>query len=123
MMVELKNGETYSGLLVTIDHFMNMHLRDVYQINATADKFLKIPDCYIRGSSVKYIRVPEQLADMVKEEDNKNAQNKGKGKKGKKGKGKAGRGEAAGPAKVEKRAPRSGVATMEGRASKMPRNK
>merc|ERR1712146_400450 len=114
-MVELKNGETYSGMLVKIDNFMNMHLRDVYQIDATATKFLKIPDCYIRGSSVKYIRVQEHLADMVKEEDNKNAQKtKGKGK-GKKGKGK-GRGEAAGPQKREKPSSgtRTGVATMDG---------
>ena len=61
MMVELKNGETYSGLLVSIDHFMNMHLRDVYQIDVTGEDCLKIPDCYIRGSSVKYRNSNEDI--------------------------------------------------------------
>jgi len=27
--VELKNGETYNGNLVSCDNFMNIHLRDV----------------------------------------------------------------------------------------------
>ena len=38
MLVELKNGETYNGHLVS------------------CDKFWRMPECYIRGSNIKYLR-------------------------------------------------------------------
>ncbi|XP_015742112.1 U6 snRNA-associated Sm-like protein LSm4 isoform X2 [Coturnix japonica] len=49
MLVELKNGETYNG-----------HL--------DGDKFWRMPECYIRGSTIKYLRIPDEIIDMVKEE-------------------------------------------------------
>ncbi|UIZ25903.1 hypothetical protein KXD40_006344 [Peronospora effusa] len=33
------------------------------------DRFWKMPECYIRGNTIKYIRVPNELLDMVHEED------------------------------------------------------
>ncbi|KAI0821192.1 hypothetical protein BC629DRAFT_1578878 [Irpex lacteus] len=71
MLVELKNGETYNGHLTACDNFMNITLRDVYQTNAEADKFWKLKECYIRGSTIKYLRVPDTLLDAVKEEQNR----------------------------------------------------
>lgn len=30
-----------------------------------------MPECYIRGSTIKYLRIPDEVIDMVKEETNK----------------------------------------------------
>ena len=51
-LVELKNGETFNGHLVNCDNFMNITLREVYQTSAEGDKFWKLKECYIRGSTV-----------------------------------------------------------------------
>ena len=51
-MVELKNGETFNGHLVNCDNFMNITLREVYQTNSEGDRFWKVKECYIRGSTV-----------------------------------------------------------------------
>jgi U6 snRNA-associated Sm-like protein LSm4 len=51
--VELKNGETFNGHLVNCDNFMNITLREVYQTNADGDRFWKVKECYIRGSTVR----------------------------------------------------------------------
>lgn len=32
------------------------------------DKFWRMPECYIRGSTIKYLRIPDEVIDMVKEE-------------------------------------------------------
>ncbi|KAG0305731.1 RNA processing protein [Dissophora globulifera] len=53
-LVELKNGETFNGHLVNCDNWMNLTLREV-----------------IQTSSIKYLRVPDEIIDMVKEEANK----------------------------------------------------
>ncbi|CAB1324558.1 unnamed protein product, partial [Coregonus sp. 'balchen'] len=51
MLVELKNGETYNGHLVSCDNWMNINLREVN-----------------KGSTIKYLRIPDEIIDMVKEE-------------------------------------------------------
>ncbi|KAF5354927.1 hypothetical protein D9756_005669 [Leucocoprinus leucothites] len=71
MLVELKNGETFNGHLVNCDNFMNITLREVYQTNSEGDRFWKLKECYIRGSTIKYLRVPDTLLDQVKEEQNR----------------------------------------------------
>ncbi|KAF8917902.1 hypothetical protein CPB85DRAFT_1408703 [Mucidula mucida] len=71
MLVELKNGETFNGHLVNCDNFMNITLKEVYQTNPDGDRFFKLKECYIRGSTIKYIRIPENLLDVVKDEQNR----------------------------------------------------
>ncbi|EMD33263.1 hypothetical protein CERSUDRAFT_87573 [Gelatoporia subvermispora B] len=71
MLVELKNGETFNGHLINCDNFMNITLREVYQTSAEGDRFWKLKECYIRGSTIKYLRVPDTLLDAVKEEQNR----------------------------------------------------
>ncbi|KAL0273677.1 UNVERIFIED_CONTAM: hypothetical protein PYX00_006301 [Menopon gallinae] len=68
MLVELKNGETYNGHLVSCDNWMNINLRDVICTSRDGDKFWKMPECYIRGTTIKYLRIPDEVIDMVKEE-------------------------------------------------------
>ncbi|XP_046686839.1 U6 snRNA-associated Sm-like protein LSm4 isoform X2 [Homalodisca vitripennis] len=68
MLVELKNGETYNGHLVSCDNWMNINLREVICTSRDGDKFWKMPECYIRGSTIKYLRIPDEVIDMVKED-------------------------------------------------------
>ena len=37
-------------------------------LNQDGDRFWKMPECYIRGSTIKYLRIPDEVIDMVKEE-------------------------------------------------------
>ncbi|CAF1433300.1 unnamed protein product [Adineta ricciae] len=70
MLIELKNGETYNGNLVSCDNFMNIHLRDVICTSRDGDRFWKISECYVRGNTVKYLRLPEDILALVKEDVN-----------------------------------------------------
>lgn len=54
------------------------------------DKFWKMPECYIRGSTIKYLRIPDEIIDMVKEETLKSRMD---------GRGRGGRGGGRGGAR------------------------
>ena len=88
MLVELKNGETYNGHLVSCDNWMNINLREVICTSNEGDKFWRMPECYIRGSTIKYLRIPDEVIDKVKEE----VVAKGRGRGDGKGRGGAQRG-------------------------------
>ena len=32
------------------------------------DRFWKMSECYVRGSTIKYMRIPDEVIDMVREE-------------------------------------------------------
>ncbi|KAK0394880.1 hypothetical protein QR680_000985 [Steinernema hermaphroditum] len=68
MLVELKNGETYNGHLVSCDSWMNVHLRDAICTSKEGDRFTKMPEVYVRGSTIKYLRIPDEVVDLVKDE-------------------------------------------------------
>jgi len=87
MLVELKNGETFNGHLVNCDNFMNITLREVYQTNADGDRFWKLKECYIRGSTIKYLRVPDTLLDAVKDEQSRAREARGSHTGGRGGRG------------------------------------
>ncbi|CAI5466298.1 unnamed protein product [Closterium sp. Yama58-4] len=61
MLVELKNGETYNGHLVSCDTWMNIHLREVICTSKDGDRFWRMPQCYVRGNTIKYLRVPDEV--------------------------------------------------------------
>lgn len=88
MLVELKNGETYNGNLVSCDNWMNINLKDVICTSRDGDKFWKMPECYIRGSTIKYLRLPDEVIDLVKEEVVARGRGRGDGR----GRGGPGRG-------------------------------
>ncbi|EFP88914.2 uncharacterized protein PGTG_15117 [Puccinia graminis f. sp. tritici CRL 75-36-700-3] len=69
MLVELKNGETFNGHLIQCDNFMNLTMREVYQTSANGEQFWKLPECYIRGNTIKYIRVTDNVIDQVKQQE------------------------------------------------------
>ncbi|BFY99725.1 hypothetical protein BsWGS_02765 [Bradybaena similaris] len=93
MLVELKNGETYNGHLVSCDNWMNINLREVICTSRDGDRFWKMPECYIRGSTIKYLRIPDEVIDMVKEEVIQKS--KGRGDFKGRGAGQRGRGRGA----------------------------
>uniref|UniRef100_A0A1E1WWP8 U6 snRNA-associated Sm-like protein LSm4 n=1 Tax=Amblyomma aureolatum TaxID=187763 RepID=A0A1E1WWP8_9ACAR len=97
MLVELKNGETYNGHLVSCDNWMNINLREVICTSRDGDKFWRMPECYIRGSTIKYLRIPDEVIDMVKEETL--VKGRGRGDASKRGGpgGRGGRGGRGGP--------------------------
>ena len=65
ILVELKSGETYSGVLAECDGWMNMHMRDAVLTSKDGDKFWRVPACFIRGNNVKTIRVPDEVIDLA----------------------------------------------------------
>ena len=52
MLVELKDGETLNGHLVSCDNWMNLVLREVVQTSPDGDRFFRLPEVYIRGNNV-----------------------------------------------------------------------
>ncbi|KAH9815080.1 hypothetical protein DFH28DRAFT_928198 [Melampsora americana] len=69
MLVELKNGETFNGHLIQSDNFMNLTMREVYLTSSDGEKFWKLSECYIRGNTIKYIRVTDNVIDIVKQQE------------------------------------------------------
>lgn len=71
ILVELKNGDTYNGRLVSCNMFMNICLKDVICTSRDGERFWSIPECYIKGSSIKYLRIPPEVIDQVAESEQK----------------------------------------------------
>ncbi|KAK4739298.1 hypothetical protein R3W88_002995 [Solanum pinnatisectum] len=53
--------ETYNGHLVNCDTWMNIPLREVICTSKDGDRFWRMPECYIRGNTIKYLRVPDEV--------------------------------------------------------------
>jgi len=77
-IIELKNGETYNGTLAKSDGFMNMQLKDVIitspvflhiKLNKDGDKFWNMPECFIRGNSIKYLRIQDDVLAQAEEDE------------------------------------------------------
>ncbi|KAF5594536.1 Sm-like ribonucleoprotein [Fusarium pseudocircinatum] len=68
MLVELKNGETLNGHLVSCDTWMNLTLKEVVQTSPEGDRFVSI---YLEKETdvqqIKYLRVPDEIIDQVSE--------------------------------------------------------
>ena len=56
MLVELKNGETLNGHLISCDTWMNLTLKEVVQTSPEGDKFFRLPEVYVRGNNVYRFR-------------------------------------------------------------------
>ncbi|KAK4126196.1 hypothetical protein N657DRAFT_670293 [Parathielavia appendiculata] len=89
MLVELKNGETLNGHLVLCDTWMNLTLREVVQTSPEGDKFVRLPEVYVKGNNIKYLRVPDEIIDIVKEQQSQQGGYRG-------GRGGQGRGDHGG---------------------------
>ena len=78
-MIELKNGETYNGHLANCDAWMNIYLTQVICTSREGDRFWKMPECFIRGSTIKFLRIPDEALDNFKEDTNTRPNMKGRG--------------------------------------------
>ncbi|GFE55913.1 U6 snRNA-associated Sm-like protein LSm4 [Babesia ovis] len=67
-LIELKSGETYSGILSSCDAFMNVHMINAICTSKKGDEFWKLNECFIRGNSVKSFRFPDEVAAVALEE-------------------------------------------------------
>lgn len=83
MLIELKSGDTYNGRLINCDSWMNINLIDVICTSKEGTKFWKMSECYIRGSSIKFLRLPEDMVNMVPNDDILKHRGYGKGNIGK----------------------------------------
>ncbi|KAG7661126.1 uncharacterized protein J8A68_005363 [[Candida] subhashii] len=81
VLIELKTGETYNGDLVNCDSWMNLTLKDVIQTSANGDEFTKIPEIYIRGMHIKFLRIPEEIMDYAKEQNVLNMEQRNRNQK------------------------------------------
>ncbi|KAJ3115412.1 RNA processing protein [Physocladia obscura] len=59
---------TYNGHLHSCDNWMNINLHEVICTSAGGDKFWRLAEVYIRGSTIKYLRLPDQIIDIVRED-------------------------------------------------------
>ena len=75
-------------------------MREVICTSRDGDRFWSLPECYIRGNTIKYLRIPDEVIDMVQEEDLNRKERqalKGRGRGGRGGRGgKGGRGRGRG---------------------------
>mmetsp|Transcript_23449 Transcript_23449/g.65469 ORF Transcript_23449/g.65469 Transcript_23449/m.65469 type:complete len:111 (-) Transcript_23449:1031-1363(-) len=58
--VEMKNGEIFRGMLVGAEETMNMNMSDVLK-TARNGQVSKLPNVYLRGSSIRFVVLPELL--------------------------------------------------------------
>lgn len=43
--------------------------QEVICTSRDGDHFWRMNECYVRGSTIKYLRIPDEVIDMVKEEN------------------------------------------------------
>ena len=56
----MKSGEIYRGLLLTAEDTMNVSLSEVLR-TAKNGQISKLPNVYLRGSSIRFIALPDLL--------------------------------------------------------------
>ncbi|PRP74636.1 hypothetical protein PROFUN_03558 [Planoprotostelium fungivorum] len=69
VLVELKNGDTYNGYLVSCDSWMNINLRRVIHTSKDGDQFWKIAECYVRGNTIKFLGISDEVINLVQKEE------------------------------------------------------
>lgn len=66
--IECKSGRTYTGRMKACDLYMSLTLEQAECTSAEDGERRSFPELYIRGSSIKYIKVPDQLlSDIIDE--------------------------------------------------------
>lgn len=73
MFIELKNGETIQGDLNNVDNWMNVTLVNV--THTASNEILKLPEIYVRGNFIKYIKLQDDVIEKVKQSARDNQSN------------------------------------------------
>ncbi len=65
VVVELKNDLAIQGTLDSVDQYLNIKLNDISVLDAVAHPYLSsVKNCFVRGSTVRYIHIPKDLVDV-----------------------------------------------------------
>ena len=51
--------------MVNCDAWMNINLSQVIVTSADGSTFKRIPEIYLRGNNIKYLRIPEAVVDKI----------------------------------------------------------
>eukprot|EP00884_Botryococcus_braunii_P012427 jgi/Botrbrau1/21185/Bobra.0061s0076.1 len=63
--VELKNDLAISGVLHSVDQYLNVKLDSVRVVNeAKYPQMMSVKNCFIRGSVVRYVQIPPESVDI-----------------------------------------------------------
>lgn len=81
ILVELKNGETVYGKLNNCDSWMNLTLSEVVYSYNNGEKFKKMEEIYVRGAHIKFLRLPDLVMDMAKEQNQMNMEQRSRNQK------------------------------------------
>lgn len=57
--IELANGETVNGVVMRTDRAMNIVVKQCTRTGADGEAFWKSRECFVRGASVKNVRMTE----------------------------------------------------------------
>uniref|UniRef100_A0A1I7ZND0 U6 snRNA-associated Sm-like protein LSm4 n=1 Tax=Steinernema glaseri TaxID=37863 RepID=A0A1I7ZND0_9BILA len=60
VLVEVKSGESYNGHMDSCDSYMNLLLRNVVRTSTGGEQFTKLPEVFIRGVTIKFIRFEDE---------------------------------------------------------------
>ncbi|KAJ1927076.1 U6 snRNA-associated Sm-like protein LSm2 [Tieghemiomyces parasiticus] len=64
--VELKNDLSVTGTLVSVDQFLNIKLDNIRVENEEdCPHMMSVKNCFIRGSVVRYVRLPVAAVDTA----------------------------------------------------------
>jgi len=67
VLIELKNGDTFTGTLYSVDNFMNVKLKTVTFIERQGPKFYSCDEVFIRGSTVSSVQLREDILEKIQE--------------------------------------------------------
>lgn len=65
--IELRNGETVNGCVMRSDRSMNIILKNTIRTSADGKQFYRCRESFIRGSSVRNIRMEERALKLPKQ--------------------------------------------------------
>ncbi|KAI8889250.1 U6 snRNA-associated Sm-like protein LSm2 [Backusella circina FSU 941] len=64
--VELKNDLAITGILKSVDQFLNIKLDDIQVVDEERyPHMISVKNCFIRGSVVRYVQLPPQAVDTA----------------------------------------------------------
>eukprot|EP00887_Chlorella_sp_A99_P006251 scaffold3.g6251.t1 len=62
--VELKNDLAITGMLHSVDQYLNIKLSNIKVVNAAKyPHMLSVRNCFVRGSVVRYVQLPPGSVD------------------------------------------------------------
>lgn len=65
MAVELKNDVVMTGILHSVDQYLNVKLINVQVVEPQKfPQLIALSNCFIRGSVVRYIQIPPEQVDV-----------------------------------------------------------